>query len=363
MNRLPLPRTHSVVKSILLALSIALAGHAMAADADDPQRVPKLFESDENLAVTVTAPWGEITGNRKNQDPYPATVEYTDHTGKRVSHRGTVERRGVKRQQACRFPPIKLRFEKEAVKDSLFRGQQSLKMVTHCQSSERYDQYYILEMMAYRMYNEITDYSFLVRPLTITYRDSDNGETEEPRFAFLIEDDSDVAKRNGLKKLEVARTSPSRLDLDTASDMSLFQYMIGNTDWSPLIGPDPKECCHNIKLIAPRPLQDDDTIWPVAYDFDSTGLVDPPYAAPPENLGVRSITQRVYRGYCALNAGLPDARAKAISMEADIMAVLDSDPRLEDRPKKKAATYLEKYFDTLKDDRDFERLIVKKCRK
>jgi hypothetical protein len=213
------------------------------------------------------------------------------------------------------------------------------------------------------MYNRITDYSFRVRPLSVTYVDSDSGEREEDRFAFLIEDDSDVAKRNGLKKLEVPKVLPNRLDPQTASEFALFQLMIGNVDWSPLIGPDPEECCHNAKLIAPRPLQDDDLIQPVPYDFDSSGLVDAPYAYPPANLGIRSVTQRLYRGYCAHNDTLPGARQTYLDKEAEILAVLDSDPRLGERSKKKAERFLEDYFDLLRSDSKFKRQVVRKCRK
>ena len=45
------------------------------------------------------------------------------------------------------------------------------------------------------------------------------------------------------------------------------------------------------------------------------------------------------------------------------MAVLDSDPRLSERDKKGATRYMEKYYKMLKDDKDFERATVKKCRK
>ena len=43
-------------------------------------------------------------------------------------------------------------------------------------------------MMAYRMYNQVTDYSFRVRPLTVNYIDADTGNEEPGRFAFVIED-------------------------------------------------------------------------------------------------------------------------------------------------------------------------------
>lgn len=334
-----------------------------AAETDSTPITPKLFGPGDTLEVTITAPWQDIERNKKYQGTYPATIEYRDHTGKHLTHDLTVERRGVKRQEACRIPPIRLRFEKAEVKDTIFRGQKSLKMVTHCQNSDRYDQYYLLEMMAYRMYNQVTDYSFQVRSLSVSYKDSENGDVDKDRFAFLIEDDSDVAKRHGLKKLEIPRLGPSRFDRTTSVDLSLFELMIGNVDWSALKGPDPEECCHNIKLIAPRPLQDGDKVWPIPYDFDASGIVDAPYAMPPDHLGLDSVTQRMYRGYCVHNDALPEARQKLITQRSAIMAVLDSDERLVERSKKKATKYLDKFFKIIEDDKDFERYVVKKCRK
>ena len=346
-----------------LLVLLKAPGLLLAEDAPTQGKPPRLFQSEDVLAITLTAPWNEIERNRKYQGAYPATIEYTGPDGAKLTHKLTVERRGLKRQEACRIPPIRLRFEKEEVKGSLFRGQKSLKMVTHCENSTRFDQYYLLEMAAYRIYNRVTDYSFRVRPLSVTYRDSKKGDSDADRFAFLIEDDSDVAERHGLKNLDIGRTLPSRLDKATSSDMALFQMMIGNLDYSPLRGPDPQECCHNVKLIAPRPLEQGDTIWPIPYDFDASGIVDAPYAVPPAGLGVRSITQRLYRGYCAHNGTLQESRRKIIGLEPEIMAVLDGDPRLSSRSKKKAGRFLEKYFELIRDDRDFERQVVMKCRK
>ena len=344
----------------LALVSLLIAGPSAAASTDPEAG---LFDSDNNLDVSITAPWQELQRNEEFQGAYPAQIAFRTADGSTQTLPLTVERRGVKRQEACRFPPIKLRFNKSDVKGSLFQGEKSLKLVTHCQDADRYDQYYIIEMMAYRMYNLITDYSFRVRPLTVNYIDADTGDEESGRFAFVIEDDSDVAKRNGLKKLEVPKTSQSRLDPKTASEFALFQYMIANVDWSPVIGPDPEECCHNTKLIAPRPLEADDLIQPVPYDFDTSGLVDAPYAYPPANLGIRSVTQRLYRGYCVHNETLPAARQLYRDKESDILAVLDSDPRLSERSNKKAARFLEKFFEVLEDDKDFEKQILRKCRK
>lgn len=361
MRKLGYPFGRGAVAA-LLGLALLAHGLPIAAQDDSP-RTPKLFESDEILSLTISAPWQELEKKRKYQGTYPATLEYLDHTGKSITLDLTVERRGVKRQETCRIPPIRLRFEKEAVKETMFRGEKSLKMVTHCQNSDRYDQYYLLEMMAYQMYNRVTDYSFRVQPLSVTYKDSKKGDVEADRFAFVIEDDSDVAKRNGLKKLEVPKIFPHWQESAPTSDFALFQYMISNLDWSALRGPEGEDCCHNVKLIAPRPFEPGDKAIPVPYDFDSSGIVNTPYAAPPEGLGVNSVTQRLYRGFCSHNDTMEASRQKYLSLENDIMAVLDSDARLTDRSKKKAVGFLERFYDILKDDKDFDRQIIQKCRK
>jgi hypothetical protein len=213
------------------------------------------------------------------------------------------------------------------------------------------------------MYNLITDYSFRVRPLKVKYVDSKTGKTEESRFAFLIEDDSDVAKRNGLKKLDIAKIKVSQLEPKVTSEFSLFQYLIANVDWAALSGPDPTGCCHNVKPIGPEPLTPQDKIYPIPYDFDSSGLVDAHYAAPAEGLRIRSVTMRLYRGYCRQNSTLEDARKLFLAQEAAILALISDENRLNSKTKKKATKYIGRFYKTIKDPGDFERLVIEKCRK
>ena len=359
-----LRRHHLKLELAILSLLLAVALPLCAQEKQDEEPKPaKLFSSDDTLNVTLTAPWRDIVRNKKKQDPYPAKIEFTDELGNTMSLDMTAQRRGLTRQRVCDFPPIKLRFDKEKVKGTTFRGQKSVKMVTHCKRSERFEQYYILEMLAYQMYNLITDYSFRVRPLNVNYIDSKTGKTDESRFAFLIEDDSDVAKRNGLKKLEIPKIKPSQLEPKVTSEFSLFQYMIANVDWAALSGPDPKECCHNVKPIAPDPLTPQDKIYPIPYDFDSAGLVDAHYAAPAKGLPIRSVTTRLYRGYCRQNSTLEDARKHFLAQESAILALISDENRLNENTKKKATKYIARFFKTIKDTDDFERLIIEKCRK
>ncbi len=143
MTRLP---------TLLLATLLAGAPVAGLATGDEPAP-DKLFESEQTLELSLTAPWRELVGNERYQGTYPATIEYAGADGEPVRIDLTVERRGVNRQQVCRIPPIRLRLEKGAAKGTVFRGQRKLKMVTHCQKKTGYEQYYVLEMLAYRIYN------------------------------------------------------------------------------------------------------------------------------------------------------------------------------------------------------------------
>jgi hypothetical protein len=256
-----------------------------------------------------------------------------------------------------------LRFDKQNVEGTKFRGQKSLKLVTHCENKTSYQAYYILEYLAYRMYNLITDMSFRVRPLEITYIDPESRFIAESQFAFLIEDDSDVADRFNLKKLRIPRVRLSQLDSNTTSEFALFEYMIGNVDWAALRGPDPEACCHNVKLIGPEPLAADAVIYPVPYDFDSSGLVDARYAAPPEGLPIRDVKQRLYRGYCVHNDTMEAARQHFLRQEQAIYDLVASESRLDARSRKDAQNYLGRFFSTIRDDAEFRHEVTGRCRK
>jgi hypothetical protein len=357
----------------LLAFGLA-ALLAAGVPADEPKPAG-LFETNETLEVTIIAPWREFVSDDDYKGAYPAKIEYTDELGNSESLDLTVERRGVTRQRICKIPPVKLRFEKGLAKGTTFRGQKSLKMVTHCESSSGYEQYYILEMLAYRIYNQLTDFSFRVRPLTITYYQAEAGDekdsglsffkkkkTEGPVFAFLIEDDKDVAKRHDLDKLRIPKISPSKLDTDEAALFGLFQYLIGNVDWAATSGPDPQECCHNTKLIGPEPTRPEDVLYAIPYDFDSSGLVNAKYAVPPAGLPIRKVTQRLYRGYCAHNPGLENARRKMIDNKQAIYDLIRNEDRLNSSSRNRAIGYIDGFYETIEDERDFQEKIVKECR-
>ena len=335
--------------ALLLGASIAGAGNGVA-----------LFESREALEMRISAPWRDIVRDTKNQEPYPASLHYVNDLGVQRNIALTVERRGKTRQKVCRFPPIRLRFDKGDVEGTLLEGNKSLKMVTHCNNGQRWKHYYVLEMLAYPIYNLFTERSFRVRPLSVTYHDSDRDKDDGPRFAFLIEDDKLVADRNGLDKYDAVEIRPGQLDSLESSRFSLFQYLIGNADWSSLGGPPGEDCCHHAKLIAP---ESGAPVYALPYDFDSAGLVDAHYAVPNEGLPITRVTQRLFRGFCIHNATLESARAEFLEKRRAIEAIVETEERLRPRTRSRAIEYLDGFFDVVADDARFERAITSACRK
>ena len=316
---------------------LSWASPVRAADGPKP-----LFASDDVLSLTLTGPLDTISrdigakpvpGVLKVGGAAPETLPVT------LSVRGITRRR----KEICAFPPLRVEFPQKPGADSIFKGQKRLKLVTHCQRD--YQQYLLLEYTAYRLYRALTPDSFNVRLAKIDYTYKD-GRALITRPGFFIEDVNDVAKRNGQERLRgVRRISASQLDAAAAARYAVFEYMISNLDWAMTAGPAGADCCHNARLMGAKGVTGASTgLIPVPYDFDYAGLVDAPYAVPPEGIRVANVKVRRYRGFCAHNEEAKALLAQISTRRDSLMAILNETP-LEDRARRKAAGYLGDFFE------------------
>ena len=353
---------HLIKPSVMfLLLAMLLPGPGLAQEPDEAPKPPKLFKSNEILNVTLKGPWRRMMKRVSSPEKYSGTLEYTDAGGNSASFPIGITTRGLtRRDRVCDFPPLKLWFDKEQVKGTAFRGQNSLKMVTYCQLNKRYEQYYIKEYLSYRIYNLITPYSFRARPMQVNHVDSERDSKPVSRFGFLIEDVDDMARRNGLVELEIPQVSKRWFDPVETSNFMVFQYLIGNLDWSVQVGPDPVECCHNSKLIGTGP--EDSPIFAIPYDLDSTGLVNTHYARPPGKLRVSRITQRLYRGYCIHNSELPAALDRFRAQKEVIRDLFRNEPLLTGKSRSTAINYLGDFFESVDKPDHVEKRLTGKCR-
>ena len=352
---------------MIRALTIALAalGLAMASPAAADSR---LFSGDAPLTIVITAPFRTLVQTAKRStSPYAATLTVTDGAAAPQSLAIQLRARGMTRRTGgyCDFPPIQLDFgDKAKVHDTLFKGQHKLKLVTYCKDQPEFEQRIILEYLAYRLYNTLTPMSFRVRPAQVTYRNNEK-DAGVTRFGFLVEDLDDVADRNHAKVLKVPTKAftASQLDPHAAGRAAMFEFMIGNLDWDFLAGPAGLDCCHNAKLVALRVSTPQTAVVPIAYDFDYSGLVDSPYAGPPEgDLPISSVTERLYRGYCVSSGEIPSIIAEFRAHRAEMMALVNGDPRLNARFRGKTVRFLDGFFSTVDDPGKVQSMIIKRCR-
>lgn len=357
-------KTASRSKNIVLLTGILLYSIILVAPtsfAQEESKPTKLFKDNSEWKVTLEGPWRTVSQDRSKDRLYPAKFTYPGENGQPITVDVQVAPRGItRRNTVCNFPPLKVHFDKEKMKGTALRGIKSLKLVTYCQTNTKYEQYYIKEFLVYRIYNLITEYSFRAKPLMVDYKDSKRNAKPITRFSFLIEDIDDVAKRNDLEKLTVPQVPYNQLDPVQTSYYGLFQYMVGNLDWAATGGPDKEKCCHNSKIIGTG--ENDVPKYVIPYDFDSTGLVNAHYAAPPDKLKVRNIRQRLYRGFCAQNAELPQAVALFQQKKPEVMALFSQNTHMTSKNRKKAMSYLDDFYEVLDDPIRFKREITDKCR-
>jgi len=345
-------------QTLIFLLSLVLLTQvSLAAGKNKPD---KLFEDGSEWKVTLTGPWRKIQRNSAKDARYPVQLTYPSANGQEITVDIEVAPRALTRRRICDFPPLKVYFDKEKMKGTELRGNKSLKLVTYCDTNPKYEQYYIKEFLIYRIYNLITEYSFRVKPLVVDYKDSEHDSKPVTRFSFLIEDADEVADRNELEKLTVGKVPYTELDPIETSNFSLFQYMIGNLDWAATGGPDKNKCCHNAKILGTG--ENEVPKYVIPYDFDSTGLVNAHYAAPPEKLKVRSVRQRLYRGFCEQNDTLPQAVARFQEKKPEIMALFEENTHMTNSNRKKTINYLEDFYEVLDDPKRFKREITDKCR-
>jgi len=138
--------------------------------------------------------------------------------------------------------------------------------------------------------------------------------------------------------------------------VTLFEYMIGNTDYSLTQGAPGTNCCHNTV-----PYSDGASTWPVPYDFDFSGFVNAPYAEPDPRFRIRSVTVRVYRGICSQNAYLPESIGRFQAGRERIYAMVNGQDGLDDRDRRNVLRYLDRFYAIISDARQVDRQLVRQC--
>jgi hypothetical protein len=317
-----------------------------------------LFSSDAPLDLVFEFPVATIVAKADDRPVVEGSVHYTDENGAPVSVALTMTTRGKTRLEYCHFPPLSANFKGQEKGGTLFEGQKKLKIVTQCRSGETYERYLLQEYGIYRAFNILTDKSFRVRMINATYRDSTGKKKDIAETAFFLESDDEVADRLGMEEHDVSVINPEQLDSAHASLFAVFQYLIGNTDWSSLQGPGEEGCCHNGKVVIPTGSEQGWLVIP--YDFDQSGIINTRYSSPSDALGLSSVRQRLYRGRC-MNLDQLDATVALFnSRRAELETALLPDI-LQGKYRESAVRYIGEFYKIINDPLQREKNIENRC--
>jgi hypothetical protein len=310
-----------------------------------------LFASADAVPLTLTADFKSLNKDRRTEDKqdYDGVVAAPGANGATDTLHVKLRTRGHfrLRSSSCSFVPLRVEFSKEEARGTLFDAQKTLKLVTHCRSDHDYEQYTVREYLVYRAMNILTPGSFRARLARVTY--AQTGETKPivTRLALFLEDDDDVARRMEGRIMEMPRLMFKDVDQQKLMLDMIFEYMIGNTDFSMYM-------LHNIRLVR-TPSR---VIYTVPYDWDLSGLVNTSYAIPDRAFMIKSVRERVYRGPCRPIEEVEAVLARFKEHKNEILALYDSSPDLDPNYRRDAKDYLEEFFRGLERKGDVKRAFV-----
>lgn len=320
-----------------------------------PPQIEEIFHGDSPLRFTLEADFTQLDDDREQEvEERPGRLILESPEGGKaipvmVKTRGNFRLRDY----ICPFPPLRLNFPTDSLQGSVLEGQDKLKLVTHCRDRDDYEQNILEEYLAYRIYGILTDKSFGVQLALITYQDTSGEEDPVSRLGFLIEDEGALAARLEGDLLEVPAANPDDFVLEQAGLMYVFEYLIGNVDWSAVR-------FHNVKL-----LRVGTEYFPVPYDFDFSGFVDTPYAGPPVHLAERisKVTERLYRGWCSDEMNYDALFSHFQDKKEAILNLIRDQPGLSDRNIRKATTFVEDFYVVIDDEIERDWKIIRSCRR
>ncbi len=331
---------------LLILMSVIFIPHALCqvdslinkfAVRDTQNLKVTLFDSDELLEISLRFDISAYKKNKSDVDYLDAILTYhtskTDSINKniKVRARGEIRRTGT----ICDFPPLLLNFK---MKDSIggeFTGINKLKIVPYCRIG--YEDYILREYLVYKLYNLLTDNSFRVRLFKINYINTAKKGKQLNQYGFAIEPISLLEKRIHSTEIKTQNITQRSIKPESMDRFALFNYMIGNTDWSVPIH-------HNALVLSQAGSENPELGIIVPFDFDYSGLVNTNYAGPFETLPIKTVRERLYLSLCRSEDTFTRELGEFLEKKDQFYKIINDFPYMKPRSKKDIIAYLGEFF-------------------
>jgi hypothetical protein len=311
-----------------------------------------LFSTETPLEIELATSLNDLRQAKSDTVFFNSMLRYKSENGGWDSIRVELRARGNSRRIRCDFPPVRIKISKKDSENTIFEGEKALKLVLPCEDSESFYDLIDKEFLCYKFYEEISPYYFKTKLVNLTLTDTRGRKSKSYQLtAFLIEDDDKTAKRFDGKISDSKLVRPNLVNDTIALKQDFFSFMIGNTDWSNTVQ-------HNVKIMERK----DSKVIPLPYDFDMSGFVSAPYAAPYDYLPIKTVQERLYRGICREPELVQYVRDYFLMKEQvlnEILGTLQSE--IQTSQYIMARNYISEFFEIIKDDKQFEAQISSKC--
>ncbi len=345
----------SALLSFLLGIFLpGLLAQSATAPLPDSLRLPTMFQHlfHENApTMTIELDFEQLLREKEGNIYQPAKFQYLDKSGVQREVTVDVKPKGRSRRKICDIPPIKVRFPREFLVANGFQPIQALEMVVICKDEPGYEQYVLREYAAYRLYNILTDKSLRTQLVKLKFKTTDEQEKSAEGFAFFIEPFEEMAQRLHSQILKPTRISPKGLQPREFDVLSLFEFMIGNTDWY----------VYNRHNIAVAHIQGDSLPIGVPYDFDYSGFAHTSYSLPAERLKISNVTTRYFLGLCRRPEDWEPTLKLFQSKKPELIGFCKQFPHFDKESRQYTTGYLEDFFDLLDNPKKVEEQIVEHC--
>ena len=282
----------------------------------------------------------------------PAQIMF-ESGGEKISMDIKARTRGHMRLNICFYPPIKLKFEKSVLAERSLKDHNEIDLVHRCQSGDQYQQYILKEYLAYKLYKVLSPLSFDVQLVRIHYLNPDGTTAFEPSLGFVVEHTEELVDRLGGKVNNTPVISQNSVDKESLLRVSLFQYMIGNTDWS-------FRTRHNLEFLA---IPGFSLLVTIPYDFDYSGLVSATYAAHHQDIGLPHVANRFYQGKCYPAEMTMKILNEFIAKKEEILSIPGTVYGIDDKVLRHVKDYLREFYNIIEDDRKLKHQIIDHCDK
>jgi len=309
------------------------------------------MQQDKAVDLYLTLDWKEIQKKKEDKAYMPASVLLKKENGDTMHLELKCKTRGHMRLDICSYPPLKLKFPKSELTKRSLLEMNEVDLVHPCQNGDAYDQYLLREYLAYKLYQLVSPVAYNVQLVNIHYENPDHTEAFESTLGFLVENEEELVMRLKGRSSQVAVMSERAIDHGAFLRVTLFEFMIGNTDWY-------IQTRHNLDFIV---VPGYNLMVPVPYDFDYSGLVGAPYAAHHETLKLPTVVTRYYQGWCETEEDVNNMLKVFIDNKEKILAMPAEIQGMSERSVEYARSYLEEFFTIIENPKKLQNNIIKHC--